>query len=86
VKTVRGPMSSVIMGTLLALRRHPWQQWLSPVQSVALGLLPDRQHHSVHRMVKVEPDHIDHVIFEVGIGGKLERPLSGDKVHSIARY
>ena len=73
---IRGSVAGVVMGPLFGLAECHRQQWLCPIQGLDLRLLVDRQHHGVHRRVEVEPDHIDHLLLEVRIGGELERPLT----------
>ena len=73
---VCGPMTGVVMGTLFDLGERHRQQGLCPIKGLDLGLFIDREHHGVHRRVEVQPDHIDHLLLEVGISGELERPLT----------
>jgi hypothetical protein len=72
---VCGPMTGVVMGALFGLRERHGQQRLCPIEGLDLRLLVDRQHHGVNRRVEVEPDHIDHLLLEVRIGGELKCAL-----------
>ena len=69
----RRAMPLVVMGHGAGPARLQRQARLGPVQRLGLRLLVDAQHHRPLRRVEVQPDHVDELGLEAGIGRQLER-------------
>ena len=65
-------MALVIMRPTLDLSGAQRQHWLGAIQGLNLSFFVHRQHQGVVWWIQIKPDHVDHLIGEMGIVADLE--------------
>jgi hypothetical protein len=75
-------VADVVVGAAFDQVRLSGQDRRGPVQGLDLGLLVDREHDRVLGRVEVEPDDVDDLGFQFGIGGEPEA-LGAPRLHAV---